>query len=389
MSEPRVRQSTADVVRDERTARMALACVSEPGDKGLAELVETAGAEATWHSLWSTERDTRWGRRLPSVRLPEIVAVMRHRQLRFVMPGDSEWPTQLDDLAHVEQDGLRARPLGLWVAGPGHLRDWADRSVAIVGTRTSTRYGDAIATELAADVAAADVAAAGVTVVSGGAYGIDVAAHRGALAVRGRTIGVLASGVDQPYPRGNARVFEEMRSQGLVVSELPPGERPSRPRFISRNRVIAALALGSVMVEARLRSGAKNTLRWAEDLSRVRMAVPGPVTSVFSEGPHHQIRNGATLVTGAPEVLDAIGRAGQDVLPFVSGPTRVVDGLSPDLGEVFEAVPGTGGLTAAEIGARCGRDLREATAALSELEDLGLVMVRAANLWVLRPGAVG
>lgn len=316
--------------------------------------------------------------------MAEVVAVMRHRRLRFLMPGDSEWPDQLDHLAHVRRENIKAQPLGLWVAGPGHLRDWAARSVAIVGTRTSTRYGDAVATDLAADLAAS-----GVAVVSGGAYGIDIAAHRGALAVRGRTIGVLAGGVDQPYPRGNARVFEEMCGQGLVVSELPPGERPSRTRFLGRNRVIAALALGSVMVEARLRSGARNTLNWADDLSRVCMAVPGPVTSAVSEGPHELIRAGATLVTTAPQIRDAIGHVGQDVLPFVRGPARVVDSLSDSLTEVFEAVPGTGGLTAAEIGAKCGRDVRDAIAALGELEDLGLVRTHSGNLWVLRPGAVG
>lgn len=386
MSEARASHASPQriAVRDERMARMALACVSEPGDTQLGEIVAASGAEATWHSLGSARRDTRWGRRLASVRLAELIAVMRHRRLRFVIPGDSEWPDQLDDLAHVGREKIKAQPLGLWVAGPGHLKDWAARGVAIVGTRTSTRYGDAIATDLAADLAAS-----GVTVVSGGAYGIDIAAHRGALAVRGRTIGVLASGVDQPYPRGNARVFEEMCGHGLVVSELPPGERPSRPRFLARNRVIAALAIGSVMVEARLRSGARNTLGWAEDLSRVRMAVPGPVTSAFSEGPHEQIRAGATLITSAPQIREAIGRAGQDLLPFAKGPARVVDRLSDSLTEIFEAVPGAGGLTAAEIGAKCGRDLRDAIAALGELEDLGLVRTNSGNLWVLRPGAVG
>ncbi|WP_432560475.1 DNA-processing protein DprA [Granulicoccus sp. GXG6511] len=372
------------MVRDERMARMALASVSEPGDKALADLVAAEGAEAVWHSLWGPRRASRWGRRLESGRLREIVLAMQQRHLRFIMPGDAEWPEQLDDLTHVKQDKVHARPLGLWAAGPGHLAEWANGSVAIVGTRMSTRYGEALAADLAAELATRRV-----TVVSGGAYGIDICAHRGALAVRGRTIAVLASGLDEPYPRGNARVFEAIRANGILLSEMPPGERPSRPRFLGRNRVIAGLAVGSLMVEARIRSGAQSTLGWAEKLSRIRMAVPGPITSAQSEGPHFQLRTGANLVTNVAEVMELVAPMGQETLQFPQGPRRVVDDLGDALTEVFEAVPGSEGLSADKIAASCGRDLMSTLGALGELEELGLVEEGHGALWKLRSGSVG
>lgn len=372
------------IVTDERSARMALACVSEPGDKDLADLVAAEGAQAVWHSLAGRRQESRWGRRLVRVRLGEVLAMMQRRSLRFVVPGDEEWPDRLDDLAEVEHDRIHARPLGLWVAGPGHLAQWADSSVAIVGTRTASRYGETVATELAAGLAEQ-----GTTVVSGGAYGIDICAHRGVLAVRGATIAVFAGGLNEPYPAGNSRVFAEIGQRGLLVSELPPGERPSRPRFLGRNRLIAGLTAGSVMVEARLRSGAKNTLNWAESLGRHRMAVPGPISSVYSEGPHHQIQRGASLVTSAAEIQELIAPAGQAMLPLTQGPRRVLDGLSETLREVFEVVPGRGGLAAEEIAGRTGRGLLDTIAALGELEERGLVESNPYGAWRLRAGASG
>ncbi|MDO5499603.1 MAG: DNA-processing protein DprA [Propionibacteriaceae bacterium] len=370
-------------VRDDRMARMALACVTEPGDKALCDLVTAEGAEAVWASLTGERRSTRWGRRLGSVRLARVMVEMRQRRLRFVVPGDEEWPGQLDDLAHVEQGGIQGQPLGLWVQGPGHLAEWSAGSVAVVGTRTSTRYGEAVAAELGADLAAS-----GRTVVSGGAYGIDISAHRGALAVRGRTISVLASGLDEPYPRGNSRVFQEVSTSGLLVSELPPLERPTRTRFLGRNRVIAGLAVAAVMVEAKVRSGAANTLAWAEGLSRTRMAVPGPVTSAASEGPHEQIRTEAKLVTDAAQVCAELARVGQDMLPIPLGPMRPVDQLTPVQREVFEAVPGRGGLTPEAVAGRCGHGLLTVLGALEELEAAGLVL-HGPRGWRLKPGAVG
>ncbi|HLZ36978.1 MAG TPA: DNA-processing protein DprA [Mycobacteriales bacterium] len=181
---------------------------------------------------------------------------------RFVCPGDAEWPSQLDDL-HA------TRPFGLWLRGGSHLRLVAVRSVAVVGARAATAYGEHVSGELAADLADA-----GWAVVSGGAFGVDAASHRGALAAGGATVAVLASGIDVPYPRGHDTLFDRIAHEGLLVTDWPPGAAPARLRFLVRKRVIAALTRGTVVVEAAARSGALNTARHARELGRLVMAGP-------------------------------------------------------------------------------------------------------------------
>ena len=199
------------------------------------------------------------------------------------------------------------RPLGSGSGAPSTCASLTGRSVAVVGSRASTAYGEHVAADLAADLAGH-----GWTVVSGGAYGIDGAAHRAALAVGGLTVAVLANGVDGAYPRGHTALLARIASEGLVVSELSPGEQPTRSRFIERNRVIAALAVGTVAVEMALRSGASATVDRAHDLGRVYMAVPGPVTSPTSAGCHHWIAvKGAELVTCAADVLTLVAPLGE------------------------------------------------------------------------------
>ena len=214
----------------------------------------------------------------------------RHRTRRPVrLPGDEEWPGQLDDLGD-------SRPIGLWVRGTANLRLWALRSVAVVGARACTEYGAHLATTLGAALAER-----GWTVASGAAYGVDGAAHRGALAADGPTLAVLASGVDHAYPRGHTELLARIAEQGLLVAELPPGAHPTRSRFIQRNRVIAALTRGTVVVEAELRSGSLVTARRALALGRYTMGVPGPVTSGLSAGVHQLLRSEGVLVTDADE----------------------------------------------------------------------------------------
>jgi DNA processing protein len=247
---------------------------------------------------------------------------------RFIIPGDPEWPTQLDDL------GV-ARPLGLWTAGAGSLRLLALRSVAVVGARACTAYGAQIAGELAAGLAER-----GWVVVSGAAYGIDAAAHRGALAVGGPTVSVLACGVDVAYPRGHTELIRRIAQQGLLVSEAPPGRPPNRFRFVLRNRVLAALTRGTVVVEAALRSGALSTARRARDLNRITCGVPGPVTSALSDGVHALLRSGAaTLITDAAEVVELVGGIGGDLAPTRQGPVLARDVLAPQARRVLEALP--------------------------------------------------
>jgi DNA processing protein len=219
----------------------------------------------------------------------------RREGIRLVCPGDSEWPTQLDTL------GV-GRPYALWLRGEADLRYCCLQSVSIVGARASSAYGEHVGTEMAAALAER-----GWTVVSGGAYGIDGCAHRGALAADGVTIAVLACGVDHAYPPGHHDLLTSIAAQGVLVSEWPPGCTPNKLRFLIRNRVIGALTRGTVVVEAGLRSGALNTARHAQDLRRPVMAVPGPVTSEVSAGCHKIIREwGAVCVTNAHDVIDLL-----------------------------------------------------------------------------------
>jgi DNA processing protein len=184
----------------------------------------------------------------------------------------------------------------LWLRGQADLRYACLRSVSVVGSRAASAYGTHVATELAAGIAER-----GWNAVSGGAFGIDAAAHRGALAADGLTIAVLASGLRYGYPRGHHDLFQAIAGQGVLVSECPPDRAPTRPGFLIRNRIIAALSRGTVVVEAALRSGALNSAKHARELRRPVMAVPGPVTSEQSAGCHELIREwGALCVTRRP-----------------------------------------------------------------------------------------
>lgn len=214
---------------------------------------------------------------------------------RIVIPGDPEWPIPLDDL------GDRA-PWAIWLRGQSLS---IQRSVAVVGSRSCTTYGERTAAELAHGIADT-----GSPVISGGAFGIDAAAHRGALAASGPTVAVLACGVDVAYPAAHSALFERIAQDGTIVSESMPGARPTRAAFLVRNRIIAALGYGTVVVEARYRSGALSTSREANELNRLVMGVPGPITSAESAGVHELIKCGAQLVTSAADVLSLVAPLG-------------------------------------------------------------------------------
>lgn len=328
-------------------ARLALSALVEPGLWSVHEAVATHGAEEVWAHL-------REGRALGAL-TPALVEGARARagkhdverdQARLVAaggrllcPGDEQWPTARLTWQRVSAQ-LAAPPLALQVRGPLALADTVERSVAVVGARAATAYGEHVATELA--LGAAD---RGVTVVSGGAYGVDGAAHRGALSGRaGATLAVLACGVDVAYPRGNDRLLTRVAAEGLLVSEHPAGTAPTRSRFLVRNRLIAALTRGTVVVEAALRSGSLSTAGRARDLLRPVMAVPGPVTSAASAGCHALLRGqdgdeAATLVTGIAEVLEVVGELGVDAAPVPRGQERVRDALPEVVRAVLDAVP--------------------------------------------------
>ncbi len=331
---------------DERLARLDLMTLAEPNDARLWELVRHEGPVAALELIRTGSPDGPYTARLG---LLDPVAAMRRAErlgARFVVPGDLEWPSQLDDLdLRAGEDQPRAvPPLGLWLRGPQHLRTSVLRSAAVVGSRAASGYGSRVASELGAGLADR-----GWTTVSGAAYGIDSAAHRGALAAGGVTVAVLACGVDVAYPRGHQGLLDRIGAEGLVVAELPFGAHPTRGRFLDRNRLIAALTPGTVVVEAAYRSGAVNTTTWARRMRRPVLGVPGPVTSPLSAGVHREIRErGATLVGGAGEVVAELGPMGEALTEAAAEATaaglatraarRAHDGLPPGDLRVLDAL---------------------------------------------------
>lgn len=321
-----------------RHARAYLNRVGEPPAPALSALVAEVGpvhaARAVRDGAVSPavagETAARRTEDRASADLAEIAALGG----RLVVPEDAEWPAAA--LACFAGDRRLHAPLALWVRGPATLQEVSTRAVAVVGARAATGYGEHVAAELAYGLAGR-----GVTVVSGAAYGIDGAAHRGAVAGAGTTVAVLACGLDRVYPAGHAGLLRRIAEQGAVVSEYPPGTRPAKGRFLVRNRLIAALGGGTVVVEAGLRSGARSTAALAALLGRVVMAVPGPVTSALSAGCHELVREeNALLVTRFEEVVEAIGRLGDDLADQPShGPARPTDGLSAEQLAVHDALP--------------------------------------------------
>ena len=319
---------------EESYARAALTYLAEPADQWLNGLISAHGATRTLEAIRSgrlpdpsgdlavprfrqqaLQRSMeRWRMRLDELPTPDEVIAFRTSGIRLICPGDPEWPEQLADL------GLD-QPYALWLRGTADLRFNCLRSVAVVGSRAATAYGSYVAAEFAASVAAR-----GWAVISGGAFGVDASAHRGALGADGVTVAVLACGVDVPYPVGHTELFEAVAAQGVIVSEWPPGRTVSRLRFLVRNRVIAALATGTLVVEAGERSGAVNTARHARDLGRRLMAVPGPVTSDQSAGCHRIIREWqGTLVTTAAEVIEHLSPVGATLEPTPTNALALTD----------------------------------------------------------------
>ncbi|WP_405776693.1 DNA-processing protein DprA [Streptomyces sp. NBC_00859] len=362
-----------DAAEDERVARAALTRIMEPGDELGGRWLRDLGAVELWRRLRATVDDEgaafprMSAKRLAGYRL-RAASARPARDLaaadagggRFICPGDQEWPAQLDDLGD-------ARPIGLWVRGRPHLRIWALRSVAVVGARACTAYGAHMAAALGSGLAEL-----GWVVVSGAAFGVDGAAHRGTLAAGGATIAVLACGVDTVYPRGHAEMIGRIAEQGLLIGELPPGDHPTPSRFILRNRVIAALTRGTVVVEAEYRSGSLATARSAQRLGRYTMGVPGPVTSGLSAGVHELLRGGGVLVTDAAEVAELVGDIGE-LAPDRRGPVLPRDLLGPVAARVLEALPGHGAMDGRNVAREAGTTADEALARLYELHSLGFV----------------
>ncbi len=376
------------VTPEERRARMLLSRVAEPGDADACALVSAHTAQALVGRLETLDPSGRddlkvggWVERLRATDLEHLEAEAQRVHARFVCPGDAEWPPQLSDLAittatHPDRRG--AAPFGLWVRGHGDLASQTKVSVAIVGARAATAYGEHVAGELAVGCAVEAW-----TVVSGGAYGIDAAAHRGALAADRATVCVLAGGIDRLYPAGHAPMLERILQRGCLVSEAAPGCAPSKSRFLVRNRLIAALTRGTVVVEAAFRSGALNTARWAGDLGRAVMGVPGPVTSVASRGVHELLRGGAALVTAADEVVEHLSPIGTGLATRREDPPRPADALTSETRQVLDAVPRQQPATTASIAVAAGLPRVTVAGRLSWLLSHGWVEQPGAGCWLI------
>lgn len=370
-----------------RQGRLGLSLVAEPGDPRLRDLLlthepgELVAAILGEHRLTDAKIPESWierGRELDKT-AETAAARAKAAGLRWITPGDKEWPSALSDLDHVEPlHNISGAPVGLWLRGIGHLGEMCEQSVAIVGARDCTTYGAECASDLAADCADA-----GFTVISGAAYGIDGCAHRGAFLMNKPTVGVLACGADIDYPKSHSALMTRIAEVGAVLSEQAPGERPMKGRFLSRNRIIAAMTQGTVVIEAALRSGSLNTLNWADQLGRTTMALPGPVTSRQSAGTHAAVRGGkAVLVTSGREVVAELAGLGGDVEEQASLPLTEFDRLPPVARSTLDGLDWAAARKVSEIASTVRLSTREVRAALDLLERRGLA-TRTGVEWML------
>ncbi|MPQ97258.1 DNA-protecting protein DprA [Modestobacter sp. I12A-02628] len=303
---------------------------------------------------------------------------------RLVVPEDDEWPAlslhclelavlrePVAPLPQRDRTLQLVPPLALWVRGRPRLDHLVQRSVALVGSRASTGYGEHVATDLGYGLGER-----GWTTVSGGAFGIDAASHRGALAAGVPTVVVLACGVDRVYPVAHSALFARVLQDGLLVSEWPPGCAPLRHRFLVRNRLIAGLTQGTVVIEAAARSGAQATANRAADLGRQVMAVPGPVTSAMSVGCHELLRDATkrvALVATAAQVVETVGAIGSDLAAPPERPQTPRDDLSDIARRVLDACPVRTGVPPERLAAVAGCDVLDVLRVLPALELAELV----------------
>ncbi len=282
---------------NELDARAVLFSVIEGGQAFWSSEISTKGALAVYEKLLRGGYDSiKYEKLINSLRGisgDQVLSEIDKHQARLITPIDEDWPVQLNDLA--------APPIGLIIKG--NINALHQRSLAIVGTRNPTSYGARIAGDFAAGFADREWA-----IVSGGAYGIDSYAHKGALIAEGVTVAVIASGIDINYPAGNTRLFAEICESGVMVTESMPGQRALPHRFLTRNRLIASISKATLVVEAAFRSGSLRTARDAAEMFRPVMAIPGPINSPTSEGCHRLIgERAAEIVTSVADAVEFVG----------------------------------------------------------------------------------
>ena len=337
----------------EADAVLLLRCLLGPTPRSLHAAVWEAGsASATVdrirHGRAGSDNDRKF---LATADPAAIRAGLEVTGARFARPGDDDyWPSFLR---------LSDPPVGVFVRG--RALDPGDERVGIVGSRRPTPTGVEIAVDFARGLASA-----GMIAVSGGAFGIDSAAHRGAIDAGGVTVAVLGSGIDQPHPRGNRRLFAEIASTGTLLSEYPPGVPAAPFRFPARNRLIAGLSRAIVVVEGATDSGARITVEHAMELGLDVFAVPGAVTNPLAALPLQMIREGATLTRGVGDLLHDLG----------VDPDRIGRGPAPPgLATVERRVYGllTGPTLPAVIARQAGLSQGEVLSVLIGLELRGLI----------------
>jgi DNA protecting protein DprA len=282
---------------NELDARAILFSLIEGGQAFWSSEISTKGALAVYEKLLRGGYDSvKYEKLISSLRGisgDQVLSEIDKHQARLITPIDQDWPVQVNDLA--------APPIGLIIKG--NISALHQRSLAIVGTRNPTSYGARIAGDFAAGFADREWA-----IVSGGAYGIDSYAHKGALIAEGATVAVIASGIDINYPAGNTRLFAEICESGVMVTESMPGQRALPHRFLTRNRLIAAISKATLVVEAAFRSGSLRTARDAAEMFRPVMAIPGPINSPTSEGCHRLIgERAAEIVTSVADAVEFVG----------------------------------------------------------------------------------
>lgn len=383
-------ESSGDI--SESFSRAVWSLITEPGDSFAAALVSALGARGAleaelarvsskqysklfakaqlsegvkerfknFDNLLLDARE-RWQPRLKLSAVESMLSVAKNSKATLITPTSKYWPAQFEDL----QLGA---PHCLWLRGKSETLQLANQSLAVVGSRQATSYGEWVTTEIVSAAAAESIA-----VISGGAYGIDAVAHRAALATDTPTVAIMAGGVDRLYPSGNAELLARVIQNGLVISEQAPGSNPTKWRFLQRNRLIAALATATIVVEAGKRSGAINTAHHAMELGRPLGVVPGPISSPTSVGCHNLIREDPeSLLTSAQDAINLVTGAWQPELSEENlvGPleTRALDAM------------GRGQTDEPDIAAGAGLTTRELVTALGRLQLLGLV-VRGDRGW--------
>jgi DNA processing protein len=366
---PSIRRDFAQTDFETAKALITWNALAEPGDRLAGELISRFGpveALEVFRNRRTVGEDflaafERWAPRDRTNLAEDKIADAKKSDLKLLLPSDLEWPIQLNDL------GGHA-PLLLWYQGSIDVFQRLGRVVALVGSRNATHYGQRVTSELCG-VAVDD----GAAIVSGGALGIDAVAHRATLARGGTTIAFMAGSLDIPYPSGNLELFQRIAHTGLLLSEMAPGSRPTRWRFLQRNRLIAALCEGLVVAEAGWRSGSINSVNHAVELGRKVFAIPGPINSPASAGCNRLIRDGmASILLEVGDLASELGWRNPELEMgdnFGTLELRALDAVSRK-GSSFDHLLVESGLSASEL-----------RIALGNLKLNGAVEILEKNVW--------